>query len=376
MWRDHLFMSKIHTGQLLLKWTPLSTKATTNLLLDNELLDANSSEQIVEDPSSVSTTSLNLDHKEKEFKYLTYGFTFDPGCFDKIPVMVLASKSYISQPTDSKVNDKCLLICVRIKNFGILNNESPKKFELMILRSFHINDKTNDTFVNQNFTATSNFRVASFFNMIFLATLSATLEVYTVGGVSSYSLFSRDECPTPNQIEILDIFCNCIRHETFILFSYLDEMKIKKVKCIKLQLNSCFDNIDNLLHKTSQNSLNIPLEAVSQRFLFNSDYSQLVSAVKLVSLSSEQQARSESINYSSNVIILTNTGFLLRFVNGIITSCVHIWSSLHESCSFTEPEWSMAKFNFISMRRGSMESVAVQVDSTCLLIDVEKEQVL
>ncbi|RUS80737.1 hypothetical protein EGW08_011501, partial [Elysia chlorotica] len=294
--------------------------------------------------------------------------------------MVLTSKSLKTSSKKCKETDVglCLQICVRTKatNSVLVNNKAPINFELIILRSFHVNEKSKDSLWNQNFTVSSNFRVVSFFNVLFLAKSSATLDLYTANGVSSYSLFNRNECPSSNEIKVLDIYCDFIRHETFILFSYSEKMEVHNVRCIKILLNSYNDEKQSPIRKTPQNVSPIPSEIVPQKYLFDPDYSQLVSAVNLISISSIQKAGNDSAYYSSDLTILTNTGFILCFMNGIMSACINIWNSIQESCNFTIPEWNMAKFDFVSFGKGSMERIAVLVDSACLLIDVEKEQVI
>ena len=376
VWKGHLFVSHIHKNQLLLKWVLLNPLTKSNFVTDREHSSTDSPEQPTENeiPSS-STITMDLD-KEKEYKLLSHGFSFDPGYFDNVPVMVLGVYSPPARPNKgSKENvAHCLFISVKVKSigFGTFDFKNSTSFEFVVVQKFQVNGKFTTVLTNKTLSLANNVQITSQFHMIHLATSSSTLDLYSVAGVTSYSLESCESCPSSNQCKILDTFCNYVRHETFVLYSYVDDNGMSKFKCIKFlhgNSNTSFGN-------TSQRGASPKkyTEVVSQKHMFPSDYLQIISAVKIISLSSKQ-CRDDFASYSSNVLILTNTGYLIRFVDGTMSACIHIWSSLHESGSFTQLDWDMAKFDFVTMRRGSTERIALQVNSTCLLIDVAGEQV-
>ncbi|GFR97479.1 hypothetical protein ElyMa_002746000 [Elysia marginata] len=378
-WKDHLFVSHIHQHKLLLKWTPVGLKETSKPALYKEhFYNTNSPEQSnVDDPSSATSTSFDLDYG-KDFKYLTCGFSFDPGCFNRVPVMVVLGSNSESQTARSKGSKTniCRIFSARnkVSNPGVLDLEVPTNFELVDLGTFDLTPKHKNVFVDQTPLVVNNFKIVSFFHMLYLDATSANLDVYSTTGISSYSLFNKDECSSAKQFRTLDVFYNNIRHETFLLFSYLDDIGVKKVACIKLQLDTYDSHSVRFSLRMSKSST--LLEFVPQKYLFPPDYSQLVTVTKIISLSSRQKSTSESIQYSSNLLIITNTGYLLIFVDGTLSSCFHIWNNLQEVCSLTEAEWDLAKFNFVTMKRGSIDRIAIQVNSACVLLDVQKEEVI
>ncbi|GFN79350.1 hypothetical protein PoB_000585600 [Plakobranchus ocellatus] len=369
-WKEHIFMAHLSGQQLCLNWTLLLPESTS----DAEADALESPEHLMSSTQDAgSTESLDLPH-DKDFTILASGFSFDPGCLAKVPVIILgANCASVSKHKGSRRSVICLLFSVVPKAVNLISLKSPTKFELLKLRTFYLSKKFRD--VSEISSSKGNVSIACFFHLMYLSAASLTLELYSTAGISSYSLLHNDEHPPSSQIYIVDIFSNHATHETFLILLYGDDRDDKHYRCIKIQHRNSDLSLDVAHQATPAQNLNV--EIVPLQYLLPLDYSPLVCAMKVISLSSQGKYHDDHVRYSSSLMIITCTGYLMRFLNGAMTAYINLWESVQqEENNITELDWNAGKISFITTKRGSTERTAVLLNSFCFLIDWEMEKVI
>ncbi|CAL1538756.1 unnamed protein product [Lymnaea stagnalis] len=168
------------------------------------------------------------------------------------------------------------------------------------------------------------------------------------------------------EIKILNIFNDDDYNTSQALISY-NELGIKK--CVCLQLLS-YDKPEQLLISKNYTITTIPSET-----FFATDYIQILKGVQVLSYCIEINHASKVQPLSSITCILTDTGYILKFVDSVLTACISITANC-EAVNWTEGvgEYSNIKMINLTSLSGD-DKTAVQINSICYLISWTKEKV-
>ncbi|BFZ24399.1 hypothetical protein BsWGS_27438 [Bradybaena similaris] len=233
------------------------------------------------------------------------------------------------------------------------------KYSLVLLQSYSF-----DT--SHNLTSHKHLAVLPDLQLLLLNPDTTSVMFCTPNATSSHDVQLKDissagGCKSISDSQIIDAISIAEDRAVIALVSYRTADKLAECQCFKFS-PACATSTQ------SYDLTQLPLE-----LLFAAHYAHILKAASISSFTYTYDLLSKSTNFHTSLIMLTETGYALRFIDGALRCCVNL--SGHNDSVWSPETWALAFVKVISFD-GCPDRTAVQLNSACHLVDWATDKVV
>lgn len=236
------------------------------------------------------------------------------------------------------------------------------KYSLVLLQSYSFN-------TSHNLTWHKHLAVLPDLQLLFLNPGSTSVMFCTPSATSSHyvqlkEVTSAGDCNSISDSHIIDAISIAEDRAVIALVSYRTADRLAECQCLKFSPACATSHTSTQSYDLTQ----LPLD-----LLFAVHYTHILKTASISSFTHIYDLSSKSTSFQTSLMMLTETGYVLRFSSGVLKCCVNLMG--HSDPVWSPDSWALAAVKVLNFD-GCPDRTAVQVNSACHLVDWATDKVM